>query len=131
VTSQPPSLEALVFHWGDAFLFFYSRDRWVALRRDNHLIIAADTLTQLEAEIQFEYEKNPVPRDFDPPDATNYLDAEDEDQDEADDGLDAETHIILLELRQLFPDWTITYSSQMRVWVAQTSQATICELSPA
>ncbi len=30
-----PALEALAFHWGDAYLFSYFRDRWVALRRDN------------------------------------------------------------------------------------------------
>ena len=127
---QPLNLESLAFHWGDAYLLCYSRDRWVALRRDNHMIIAADTLAQLEAEIEFDYEKNPVPRDFDPPDMTDYLDTEDEDWNETDDGgLDAETRIILSELRQLFPDWTITYSPQTRVWVAQTSHATICENS--
>lgn len=34
-----PALEALAFHWGDAYLLSYFRDRCVALRRDNHRFI--------------------------------------------------------------------------------------------
>jgi hypothetical protein len=71
--TPPWTLESLAFHWGDAYLFCYTRDRWVALRKDNHAFIAADTLDGLEAAIQRDYATHPVPHDFDPPDATHYL----------------------------------------------------------
>ena len=45
---QPSALEALGFEWGDAYLLSYSRDRWVALRRDARRFLVADTLTGLE-----------------------------------------------------------------------------------
>ncbi len=41
---RPSALEALGFEWGDAYLLSYSRDRWVALRRDTRRFLIADTL---------------------------------------------------------------------------------------
>jgi len=37
--TPPWTLESLAFHWGDAYVFCYTRDRWVALRKDNHTFI--------------------------------------------------------------------------------------------
>jgi len=52
---QPSALEALGFEWGDAYLLSYSRDRWVALRRDTRRFLVADTLTGLEHAIRADY----------------------------------------------------------------------------
>ena len=74
MTGQPAvTLESVTFHWGDAYLISYARDRWVALRRDNHRFLTAPTLTGLEAVIQADYRDHPVPRDFDPPGAADYF----------------------------------------------------------
>ena len=74
----PQTLDDLAYHWGDAYLLSYARDRWAALRRDRLYFITADTLYELEAAIQADYGSNPVPRDFDPPGATDYLDEPDD-----------------------------------------------------
>ncbi len=67
MTSQPAvTLESLSFHWADAYLISYARDRWVALRRDRHRFLTAGTLTGLETAIEADYRDHPVPRDFDP-----------------------------------------------------------------
>ena len=63
---QPSALEALGFEWGDAYLLSYSRDRWVALRRDARRFLIAGTLTGLEHAIQADYRHHPVSRDCDP-----------------------------------------------------------------
>ena len=74
MTSQPAvTLESVAFHWGDAYLLSYARDRWVALRRDRHRFLTAHTLTELETAIEADYRDHPVPRDFDPPGAGDYL----------------------------------------------------------
>jgi len=124
-----PALEALAFHWGDAYLLSYFRDRWAALRRDNYRFITADTLTELRNAIEADYENNPVPRAYDPSGATDYLDAGDDDI-PGDDDPDAETLTVLRELQTVFPMWAITYSCQMRSWIARTGDKTICENSP-
>ena len=49
--TPPWTLELLSFHWGDAYLFCYARNRWVALRRDQRYFLTADTLDELEAAI--------------------------------------------------------------------------------
>ena len=64
---QPSELEALMFEWGDAYLFSHIRDRWVALRRDTGRFLVADTLAGLEHAIQADYRDDPVSRDCDPP----------------------------------------------------------------
>ena len=74
MTGQPPvTLESLSFHWGDAYLIGYARDRWVALRRDRHRFLTAPTLTGLETAIEADYRDHPVPRHFGPPGAADYL----------------------------------------------------------
>ena len=138
MNDPPPTLESLAFDWADAYLISYTRDRWVALRRDTRYFLAADTPVGLEADtpvgleqaIISDYSQHPVLREFDPPGASDYLSAPGPDEDVArddDDGLDAETLIILGELRRAFPVWTITCSEQMRAWVARTRKKTICE----
>ena len=72
---QPSALEALGFEWGDAYLLSYSRDRWVALRRDARRFLIADTLTGLEHAIQDDYRHHPVSRDCDPPRCSSRLSA--------------------------------------------------------
>jgi len=128
MTGQLPSLEALAFNWGDAYLFSYARDRWVALRRDNHHFITADTLAALETSIEADYRDHPVPRECDPSGATDYLDGDDDDI-PGDDIPDAETLTVLRELQTAFPMWEITHSGQMRAWIARTRKKTICENS--
>lgn len=106
---------------------------------------AADTLTQLETEIESDYGKNPVLDECDTLDAArDYLTAEHGDQPECTDDLPAqavraaeaivgeaaEHHVILDELRVLFPDWDIEYCEQMRGWIAKRKGATIWENSP-
>ena len=133
--SLPPwTLESLVHHWGDAYLFSYCRDRWVALRRDTRYFISADTLDELEAAIQADYEACPVPRAFDPPGTADYLgrpDEENERQRDEDENLAPETSLVLSELRQLFPLWAVTYSPGLQTWIAKSKHGSFCEHSIA
>ena len=128
---QPSELEALMFEWGDAYLFSYIRDRWVALRRDTRRFLIAGTLTGLEHAIQADYRHHPVSRDCDPPGTADYLNLPD-DGDVAGDGdvTDEESRFILAALRYAFPSWTITYSPQLRSWIARSRGKTICQNSP-
>lgn len=128
----PWTLESLAHEWGDAYLFSYCRDRWVALRRDTRYFIAADTLDELEAAIQADYRQLPVPRAFDPPGADAYLDGPEEaGEQDSDEAFGPGTHLILLKLRQLFPYWCITYSSELETWIATSEQGSFCEHSIA
>jgi hypothetical protein len=79
VTGPPPSLETLAFHWADAYIICYARDQWIALRRDTRHFLTADTLAGLETAIEADYQDHPVPREFDPPGATDYLSLPDAD----------------------------------------------------
>jgi hypothetical protein len=129
MTGRFPALEALTFGWGDAYLFSYSRDRWMALRRDTPRFLTAGTLPGLEEAIEADYRDHPVPRACDPPGATDYLDVDDGDI-PGDNAPDEDTRFLLAALRKAFPAWTITYSDQTRAWIAQTRKKTICENSP-
>ena len=124
MTSRMQAVEALAFGWGDAYLFSYARDRWVALRRDTRRFLTADTVAGLEAAIEADYRDHPVPRACDPPGTADYLSLPD------DDVPDEESRFLLAALRCAFPLWTITYSDQTRAWLARTSGKTICENSP-
>ena len=42
----------------------------------------------------------------------------------------AENHLILCELRALFPDWEIKYCQQIKGWIAKRKGATVWENSP-
>jgi hypothetical protein len=119
------AVEELAFGWGDAYLFGYARDRWVALRRDSTRFLTAGTLTGLEHAIEADYRHHPVPRDYDPPGATDYLGLPDDD-----DGADAGTRFLLAALRCAFPSWTITCSEPIGAWIARSGQKTICQNSP-
>jgi hypothetical protein len=112
-------------------------DRWAALRRDARYFLVADTLTDLETLIIADYRDNPVPREYDPPGAGDYLQragtvplpGQDETVADGDEGLDAETLITVRELRRAFPLWTIIYSAQTCTWVGRTSRKTISHSS--
>jgi hypothetical protein len=130
MTTGPLTPESLVFNWGDAYMFFYSRDRWVAMRRDDHAILATDTLAELEAQIESDYADKPVPRNSGPPGETDCLAPQEEEQDEG-DAPGEDTLIILRELRKLFPLWDITYAREMRTWIAKSRKTIICEDSAA
>ena len=124
MTGAPVTLESLAFHWGDAYLFGYARDKWLALRRDHLRFLTADTLAGLERALEADHRDHPVPRDFDPPGATDYLSL-------ADDELpDEDAQFLLAALRHAFPLWVITYSGQMHAWLARTRKKIICENSP-
>jgi len=43
---------------------------------------------------------------------------------------DEESRFILAALRYAFPAWTITYSLQLRSWIARSRGKTICQNSP-
>jgi hypothetical protein len=125
MTGAPVTLETLAFNWGDAYLFSYARDRWVALRRDRLRFLTAETLTGLEHAIEDDHRDHPVPRHFDPPGATDYLDVP------GGDGMDGEgTPFMLAALRHAFPAWTITCSSGLGAWIARSQGRTICQGSP-
>ena len=132
MTAPLPTLAFLAYHWGDAYLISYAKDRWVALRRDTRYFLVADSLAELEKLITADYRRQPVSRDFDPLQDADYLTfrgilavpGEDDSRD-ADEGLDAETLIIVQELRRAFPAWTIIYSKQTQTWVGQTRKKTI------
>jgi hypothetical protein len=145
MSSGPTTLETLMFAWDDAYIFGYARDRWIAIRRDGLLFLAAGTLTQLEAEIEFDYGNNPVLSECDALDAArSYLTADYGNPPECTDDLltrtvraaeaitrrAAENHLILSRLRALFPGWDIEYCEQMRGWIAHRKGATVWENSP-
>jgi hypothetical protein len=132
MTAPLPTLAFLAYHWGDAYLISYAKDRWVALRRDTRYFLVADSLAELEKLITADYRRQPVSRDFDPLRDADYLTfggilavRGEDDNPDADEGLDAETQIIVQELRRAFPAWTIIYSKQMHTWVGQTRKKTI------
>ena len=144
MSGEPVTLQSLAFEWGDTYVLSYVRDRWVALRRETHRFLDADTLAGLEHAIEDDYRHHPVSRDFDPPGATDYLDGPDYDtDDDADD--DAEgydeyepdyepglaTGLTVLHLRDAFPRWDISYSPQSRAWIARGQTGTICVNSAA
>lgn len=79
MTGPPVTLASLAFGWGDAYLFSYVRDRWVALRRDTPRFLTAGTLAGLEATIEADYRDHPVPRACDPPSTADYLSPPDDD----------------------------------------------------
>ena len=79
MTSDMSELETLAFHWADAYLLSYSRDRWVALRRDTRRFLIAGTLTGLEHAIQDDYRHHPVSRASDPPGTADCLNLDDGD----------------------------------------------------
>jgi hypothetical protein len=53
-SGRPPALDAVIGRWGQAFIIFYARDRWVAMRRDTGLFFATGTLAYLEQEMAAE-----------------------------------------------------------------------------
>jgi hypothetical protein len=160
MTRQPWTPDALTFAWGDAYELSYERDRWVALRRDGQAGITACTLDLLEQAIRENYRRQAVPRDYDPPGATDYLAARDgepwwgeadeerqgddcriygraeperaeagqeEPGEDANTSLDAETRLILAELRQLFPYWEVAYSAELGTWRAKSRYGSFSE----
>jgi hypothetical protein len=132
-----PTLASLAWHWGDAYLLSSMRDRWVALRRDARYFLVASTLPDLETLITADHRDNPVSREYDPPDAGDYLEypgvlflpGDDSDHPDDDQGLDAETLITVSELRRAFPDWAIIYSNELRAWIGMTCTKTISQHS--
>jgi hypothetical protein len=143
MTMPPWTLERLAHEWGDAYLLCYCRDRWVALRRDRRYFLVADSLDELERVIRSDYRVRPVPREYDPPGAGDYLDGTDEAsgwgpplpevaaEQDGDAALDPETRIILRELRELFPYWEITYSAELGIWRAKSKDGSFGEPSIA
>jgi len=127
---QPSVLEALTFEWAHAYVLGYSRDRWVALRRDSGRFLVADTLTGLEHAIQRDYRHPPVSRDGDPLGTADHLNLDDGGVPDDGDAPDEDARFILAALQFAFPAWTITCSPQLRAWIARTSGKTICQNSP-
>ena len=127
----PSKLESLNYGWGDAYLFGYGHDRWIALRRDKRYFLTADTLTGLEGAIMSDYNDNLVPRDEDLPQPGDEPDDEGVGDDE--DGTDfpgTDTPDVLILLRLTFPRWAISYSQSTRVWTARNDRQAIAENSP-
>ena len=151
MTGEPGvTLESLDWGWGDAYIICYARDQWAALRRDTHRFLTAATLNELATKIETDYAAHPVPREFSPPGTADYLDTPDEDEDEDEDedldegeregevpgrdrdrDRDGERLGLLMGLRQVFPQWAISYSPFSRAWTARNDDTTICQNSPA
>ena len=147
MTGEPGvTLESLDFDWGDAYIICYARDQWAALRRDTRRFLTAQTLDELATRIDTDYAAHPVPREFGPPGTADYLSAPDEDDDLDEDGVhedetrtrtrtgpgrDRERLGLLAGLRQVFPQWAISYSPFSRAWIARKDGATICQNSAA
>ena len=81
---------------------------------------------------------HPVPRDCDPPGTADYLGTPDEDDDMDEDGdgvpgrdRERERLGLLAGLREVFPQWAISYSPFSRAWIARKDGATICQGSAA
>ncbi len=144
MNNRPPTLESLMLAWGDAYIFAYTRDRWKAIRRDGLMFLAADTLTQLAAEIDADHRNNPVLDECDALDtARDYLTAENGSPPECTDELltravhaaeaitrrAAENRLILSHLRAMFPGWDIEYCDPIRGWIARRNGASIWENS--
>ena len=137
MSMAPPTLASLAWHWGDAYLLSWVRDRWVALRRDARYFLVASTLPELETLITADHRDNPVSRDYDPPGAGDYLEypgvlfrpGDNSDHPDDDQGLDAETLITVAELRRAFPAWAIIYSTELGAWIGTTSAKTISQHS--
>ena len=134
----PTTLDDLTWGWGDAYLFSYARDRWIALRRDKRYFLTAETLAGLEQAIMADYRDNPVSRDYDPLHAADGLDPGDEEDDEGDGDDEAGDQFladgtpgILAALRHTFPLWAISYNCDTRAWTARSEKKTITENSPA
>lgn len=149
---RPSAIEAVIDRWGQAFIIAYARDRWLAMRRDDGLLLPAGTLTQLEAEMTAELAKRPllastgddrphlaeypgpaVAARFglaSPPAADSPGSDEDDDGDGSGQPADEDEQFLLTALRAAFPAWAITYSTHTRAWIARTRRTTICENSP-
>ena len=131
MNDAPSTLESLTYNWGDAYLFSYGHDRWIALRRDQRCFLTAATLTGLEEAIMSDYGDNLVPRDEDLPQPGDESDDEGVCDDE--DGTDfpgTDTPDVLTLLRRTFPRWAISYSQSTHVWTARNDRQAIAENSP-
>jgi hypothetical protein len=138
--AQPDGIDALIGRWGQAFIIYYARDRWLAMRRDDGFFLPADTLAQLEAEMDTEITKRPL--DTEAGDGHQHLaeylgpelaarfgltgpnPADHPSQDDDDEPADDES-LLLAPLRDAFPAWTIDYSTHARAWTARTRKTTI------
>ena len=57
-------LSNLRWHWGEAYqISFFEPDVWIAVRRDTHDTLRADTPLALRDRIIADYSQKPVPRD--------------------------------------------------------------------
>lgn len=143
--NDQPTLESLMFHWDDGYIFAYARDRWIAIRRDGIWFMAADTLALLETAIEADDQKNPVLSECDPLDLTrDYLATNHVSEPECPGDLlaliapaaeailrhAAQESVILADLRAMFPDWDIHYSAQIRGWIAERKNQFISHSSP-
>jgi hypothetical protein len=72
VSDWDEPLEALRWHWGDAYLIHYieTAGKWVAQRRDSHATISAESAGELRDLILADYNDRPVPRQRDGPPET-------------------------------------------------------------
>ena len=142
MTGEPGvTLESLDWDWGDAYIICYARDQWAALRRDTRRFLTAATLDELATKIEADYAAHPVPRESGPPGTADYPGTPDQDDDDLDeDGVrgrdrdrdrDGERLGLLMGLRQVFPQWAISYSPFSRAWTARNDDATICQNSAA
>lgn len=118
-TPPPVTLASLAWEWGDAYALGYRDDQWIAARRDGRGVLAAGTLTGLEAAIEADYRNRPVPRKFDPPSPAGHDSSPDEERAE-------DESFFLAAMREAFPAWTLDYSTELRMWTAHDSTGTLC-----
>ena len=60
---SPDELIDLKNHWGTAYQISYDRGQWLAVRRDTHEVLLANSASELRKKIREDYRARPVPRD--------------------------------------------------------------------
>jgi len=148
VTEPQWTLDALTYRWGDAYIICYTRDHWVALRRDTRQFLSGRTVDELETAIRADWDCQPVRREYDPPGSPEEMSWPpipalpgpgdcDDDEKATEVSMDAgglpdeETLNLLLLLRRTFPHWDISYAPAIRAWIARRRSQTLCENLPA
>lgn len=56
-------MQALAWHWGDAYEFTWARGTYIATRRDNQRSLTSTSVTWLWELVRADYQAKPVPRE--------------------------------------------------------------------
>ena len=131
MTSDMSELEALAFHWADAYLLSYVRGPVGGAAPRHSPVPHRRHPDRAGPRDPGRLPAPPGLRDCDPPGTADYLNLP-KDGDVAGDGdvSDEESRFMLAALRYAFPAWTISYSALLRAWIARARGMTISQNSP-